>query len=355
MRWRSFILLALLVSEGSFAAASAQPQVIDGGLAEDSQSATRVVHVHVPDPLIPASTTATMETPDRSADEPVSGDVPGSPALLKTVSWTVPEPMKVETLAQKWGLREAKLRELNPQLEGRATVQPGDELVVFTWQSDQTTESIGAPHRGRLAHGIPMPEGTPWRLRDRRIRAYGAVGTVRSLVQAFTAYGEIHPDGPPIHVGELSYRKGGRAWPHRSHRTGRDVDIGYIMQPGVLGERHWARADEKTLDVERTWTLIKALGETGRVQRMFISSRLQKVLKKYARTVETDEVLGQYFRTPGAGPAQRYLITHENGHRDHLHVRFRCDAADRRCRGRGPFPIEPAPASIGASLSTAAP
>ncbi|MEM6993663.1 MAG: penicillin-insensitive murein endopeptidase [Myxococcota bacterium] len=320
MRWRSIILLALLVSEGSFATASdAQPQPLNEGM----QTMRRVIVVDVPDPIAPA--------PPVAADD----------APRTTVQWTVTEAMPVAALAKQWGLAETSLREMNPTLPSVA--QPGTRLVVFQEDPEAPTESVGSPNRGRLRHGMPMPEGPYWRLRDRRIRAYGTEGTVRSLVTAFNAYGAAHPDGPPIHIGELSSRRGGRAWPHVSHRSGRDVDIGYVMKPGTLGERHWRRADETTLDVEKTWTLVKAIGDTGRVQRIFMSSKLQRIIKAYAKTVDSEETVAQYFRTPGAGPRQRYLITHENGHRDHMHVRFRCDPEDRRCRGHGLFPIEPPP------------
>ncbi len=324
MRWRSIVLLALLASEGRMATASeAQVQP----LAEEIPEQVRLVNVEIPDAVVPV------------VEPPVAAD-----ALdLSEVRWTVGAAMPVPALAKLWGMRVPALLQMNPALADVAVAQPGTSLVVFVADDDAKTESVGSPHRGRLTNGIPLPEGPHWRLRARRIRAYGAEGTVRSLVTAFNAYGAAHPDGPPIHIGELSYRKGGRAWPHVSHRTGRDVDIGYVMKPGTLGERHWKRADETTLDVEKTWTLIKAIGDTGRVQRMFVSAKLQHIIKAYARTVDSDEEVAKYFRTPGAGPQQRYLITHENGHRDHLHVRFRCDPEDRRCRGHGLFPIDPPP------------
>ena len=338
MRWRSIIILGLLATEGTIATArEAQPQLPETLVVDEP----RVVVVNVPDRIVPTAV-------------PMTPDVP--PVDLDEVTWTVTDSAPLPMVAQLWGVSATRLREYNPGIDDVAVVQAGTTLAVFRTDPEAPTESVGSPHRGRLKNGIPLPEGPYWRLRDRRIRAWGAEGTIRSLVHAFNVYGQTHPDGPPIHVGELSARKGGRAWPHVSHRTGRDVDIGYVMKPGTLGERHWRSANEDTLDVEKTWTLIKAIGDTGRVQRIFISSKLQKLLKAHARTVDTPETVAQYFRTPGAGPKQRYLITHENGHRDHLHVRFRCDPEDRRCRGHGLFPIERAPAPEAAgSLTNAAP
>lgn len=351
MRWRHYILLALLVSEGSAATASESVSPADAVLELDAaqgldEGRDRVVLVNIPDAVVATEPTETVEPVVAASQDELA---------LETVTWTVGVSLPLPILAQTWGTTANALAELNPELTEVAVVQSGTAVKVFAAASDKPTQSVGMPNRGRLRNGIPMPEGEYWRLRDRRIRAYGAEGTIRSLVSAFTAYGQAHPDGPPIHLGEISYRKGGRAWPHVSHRTGRDADIGYVMKPGTLGKRHWKRADENTLDAAKTWTLIKALGDTGRVQRIFISSKLQRVLKAYAATVVDEQELAKYFRIPGLGAKQRYLITHENGHRDHLHVRFRCDPEDRRCHGHGLFPIEPPPPAAAGRTTVAAP
>lgn len=258
---------------------------------------------------------------------------------LDEVRWTAHAGMRVSDLAMRWGVRTSKLLALNPELKGSqaSRVEAGQQLVVFRVDPETPTQSIGAPNRGRLRAGIPLPEGPYWKMRDHRPRAYGTVWTVESLLEAFHAYGEAFPEGPPVHLGEISARGGGRARPHVSHRTGRDVDIGYILRPGALGDRHWRAATEETFDAEKNWFLIKALVDTGRVHSIFVSSRLQRLLIEEARKTLTEEELAPYFRYAQADSDDRPLISHWRGHRDHMHVRFKCEPDNRRCQANSRY------------------
>lgn len=251
------------------------------------------------------------------------------------VHWTVEQAERLEMVASRWGFKAKALIELNPELDLRrsSTVEPGTTLRVYESDDERPTRSIGSPNKGRLQNGLPMPEGPYWTLRDRRTRAYGATNAVESMLEAFTRYGEAFDGAPPVSVGELSARQGGRAAPHRSHRTGRDVDLGYVLNDGVERER-WARADEKNFDAEKNWFLIKALVDTGEVQSIFISSRLQRLLRPVARRELDDAEMARYFRVSWSDPQQAPIISHEDGHRDHMHVRFRCEAGNGRCRSR---------------------
>lgn len=317
MRWRPILLLALVAAEGATATASEPPLAEAPAVEIVTAPEVRVIHVPPLESLTPA--TSSMSS---AFDE-----------ALREIEWTVSTSSTVSNLGFSWGMTVDRLVRLNPTLEGAEHVQAGTRLVVYRDDPEEPTRSIGRPNHGKLSNGMPLPEGESWRLRDRRVRDYGTRLTVRSLVQAFARYGRLHPDGPKIHVGEISTRKGGRVFPHKSHRTGRDVDIGYILKPGVLGEHYWRRATPEMLDVERTWTLIESIVQSGDVQKIFVSSRLQKPLREHAKARLSQAEFGKYFRIPGGGSGQRYLISHENGHRDHFHVRFGCESGDRRCRG----------------------
>jgi murein endopeptidase len=318
------------------------PFVIAGGAAVASQSSTASVgssaeaalFVEDVEPLAPAAPPV-MEFPERGLGLVVPAEAPeDEPRLeLDEVRWTVPSRMRVRRLAMRWGVRTSALLALNPELDDpQGWVEPAQRLLVFRADPDTRTQSIGAPNRGRLRAGIPLPEGPHWKMRDHRPRAYGTPWTVESLVHAFVAYGEAFPEGPPVHLGEISARRGGRARPHVSHRTGRDVDIGYILRPGALGDRHWAAATEETFDAEKNWFLIKTLVETGRVQTIFMSSRLQRLLIEEARKELDEEALATYFRYARVESDERPILVHWRGHRDHMHVRFKCHPDDRRCR-----------------------
>lgn len=253
---------------------------------------------------------------------------------LDEVEWTVPKTMAVADLASQWGMPAKRLRRLNPSLRGKTRANGGDRLTVFAHDDETPPQSVGAPNRGKLVNGIPLPEGDAWRLRQRRARVYGSTTMVQSMLKAFEAYGAAYPDGPEIRLGDLSHRKGGRLSPHVSHRTGRDVDIGYILYPDKRGERYWQNAKEDSFDAEKNWYLIKALVETGRVQQIFMSARLQKLVMPLAEKELSEAEMARYFRRANPDPRSPSVIKHWKGHLDHMHVRFTCEPENRRCISR---------------------
>ncbi len=273
------------------------------------------------------------ELDDSAETEAVAGlAIPGARPAPREVLWTVDQPQTVNDLAIKWGVRTEHLVELNPKLANRGTVQTGERYLVFRENPAEPTKSIGAPNRGRLANGLPLPEGEYWEFRPSRRRSYGTPITIESLVSAFEAYGEAYPDADPIRIGEISAKTGGRAHPHKSHRTGRDVDIGYVLRDPP--EEGWRHATAKDFDVARNWTFIKALAATGQVQQIFVSSSLIELLRKHAAKEMTDEEMAQFFWMKDGGPQQTPLLKHQNGHRDHMHVRFACNDDNKHCRSK---------------------
>lgn len=327
VRLRSLLFLVpLLVSEGSLATAS-EPL----GSIEVEPPRLVVVPALPSEPWVPA----TAATPAQAPPEEEADPEPGlAPMPLHEVQWTVPQGERRGLLASRWGMMERTLVALNPALQGVETVPAGLRLRVYRYDDERPTRSIGAPNKGRLQHGLPMPEGPYWKLRDRRTRAYGATNAIQAMVTAFTRYGEAFEGAaPPVSVGEISGPRGGRAHPHSSHRSGRDVDIGYVLLPGTEGEQ-WKRANAENFDAEKNWALIKSLVETGEVQTIFVSSKLQRMLEPVARQDVGEAELGRYFWRPGGGPEQDPILRHWDGHRDHMHVRFRCEPGNHRCRSQ---------------------
>jgi murein endopeptidase len=290
-----------------------------------------------PDPVAPAlGAVEPLDLEPRfTFDAPIVPRAAEPVIELDKVRWTVPTTMKVLDLAKQWGVRTKMLAELNPTLQGSKRVGAGQQLVVYDRAVSPAPQSVGAPNRGRLLGGVPLPEGDHWTVRDHRNQIWGTRYTVEALLMAFDAYGREHPDGPSIRLGDISFRRGGRISPHVSHRTGRDVDIGYVTVPDQLKDRYWQNANAESFDVERNWTLVRALIETGRVQQIFMSVRLQKLLLERAKQDLTPEQLADYFRIANADHHERSIIKHWKGHRNHMHVRFRCEPGNSRCRARG--------------------
>lgn len=344
MRLRAIVptVPLLLVTGGWWAApTSTESAVLQAGallsVAERSASARELVDAGDVDADVNVGATTAVTIPVVSADVGVASSLVPEPVEdeLAVVQWTLPRDMRFNEVALNWGMWPDDLRALNPEHADTASFASGTALVVHRADPREPTMSIGAPNRGRLRAGIPLPEGDHWRLREHRPRGYGAKHTISALLTAFRAYGETHPDGPQIRIGEISKRTGGRVRPHVSHRSGRDVDIGYVMKPSPLDEEHyWRRATAKTMDAAKTWTLVKELVATGQVQRIFISAKLQRVIAAEAAKELTPEELNLMFDAVNPDPRVMTLVAHEHGHMDHMHVRFKCERGNIRCRAR---------------------
>ena len=256
-------------------------------------------------------------------------------APLRDVFWTATEPRTPQQLAADWGIQLSILTELNPDLDPAARLAGGTQLRVYQYDPEQPPQSIGTPNRGKLRNGMPLPEGDSWRLRPVRRRAYGTELTVTSLVDAFQSYGQQFPDGPKIRVGEIAKRMGGRVSPHASHRSGRDVDIGYVFRGDDNGEDRWRSMHERNFDAEKNWFLIQEILKSGNVQTIYISKKLQKLLHKEAARTLSEPELAALFEYPRTEASPHATLQHWRGHSDHMHVRFACEPGNRRCRSRG--------------------
>ncbi|HWB78403.1 MAG TPA: penicillin-insensitive murein endopeptidase [Nannocystaceae bacterium] len=252
---------------------------------------------------------------------------------LDVVRWTVDERSSVAVVAGNWGMWPVDLRELNPELGDREWIEAGTQLVVHRANPHKPTLSCGRPNKGHLVEGIPLPEGDDWKIRVHRPRVFGSRTTIESLLTAMRSYAAADPDAPEVRLGEISRRRGGRSNPHVSHRSGRDVDIGYVMRPSVQDSKNWWRtATPKNIDALRTWKLMKALIATGEVQQIFMSAKLQRVVaREAAKELPADEV-ERMFSATNFDPKVHTIVRHEHGHRDHFHVRFACEDGNIRCR-----------------------
>lgn len=153
--------------------------------------------------------------------------------------------------------------------------------------------------------------------------------------------------GARLAVGELSAPKGGRIAGHRSHQSGRDVDIGFYMTTADGQPYHgWAFAEFNgrgvgtgpnamlRFDDARNWELVKKLvsDAEARVQYIFVGRKLRQRLLSYARATgappRTIERAAAVMTQPAVG----------HPHRNHFHVRIYCPPADRpRCRDQAPY------------------
>ncbi len=195
--------------------------------------------------------------------------------------------------------------------------------------------SIGRASRGRLLHGVPL-EDSDWLSTHDRGSRYGTAELVGLIEHAARKVAHAYP-GAVLQVGDLSRKKGGRLRPHRSHRTGRDADVGfYVMdEHGMPAQaprflrmnakgRGVYRGTTYQLDDAKNWALIEALLDYphARVQYIFVARSLRKrLLKEGERQGATEEILElarKVVQQPSRGSA----------HRTHFHLRIHCPEDD---------------------------
>ena len=193
-----------------------------------------------------------------------------------------------------------------------------------------------SPSRGpALTAAVPMPPGKGYYLKNPD-ESWGTARTIRALRAAFAAFREKHPESADIVLGDISLPKGGYFPPHRSHRDGRDVDIG-LMATQNRRLTHFARLDHRTLDREKTWDLVEALLETGEVELILLDRSHQRLLHRVAkRRGYSEQRLSRLFQWPRSRRTRVGLIRHARGHDDHLHVRFREAPAPVAAAPEGP-------------------
>lgn len=214
--------------------------------------------------------------------------------------------------------------------------------------------TIGTPSQGVLRGGTQLPPSGPgWKWLRPVGGQYHGLPRFVSAIQRVAEQVQQHRPGPPLVVGDLSAKFGGKIDRHASHRTGRDVDFLFytttpegvpVESPGFLkfGPDGLAFLPERLggpeyvrLDVERQWLLTKALLENAdaNVQWIFVSEPVEALLIEYARARGEDPDL--VFR------ALSVMKQPSNGlpHDDHFHVRTAClpDEALAGCEGGGPY------------------
>ncbi len=209
------------------------------------------------------------------------------------------------------------------------------------------TGSVGLPHSGFLTGGRELPkEGHGYRWKSDADRHWGLPRLISMLEEAAGAVADARPGSQPVFVGDISAKGGGALLPkHRSHRTGRDVDVLFFattlegvpvpnpafVKFGADGLGVTAAGRFVRFDVPRNWLFIRALVESkhGHVQWIFISRVLEALLVEHAIA------LGE----PPSLIARAQTVMQQPGdslpHDDHIHLRLACEPEElaRGCSG----------------------
>ncbi len=220
------------------------------------------------------------------------------------------------------GLQKGKLKD---RLTANArSLRAGDRLVVLVDVEAQPEFAPAEVSTGVLRASVKLSSDSKHYLVKRPNLAYGTARTIKAIKAAISRYKQRKPRGPRVHVGDISKKGGGKLKPHRSHQKGVDVDIGLVHKGMLAGEKRFVAANPQTLDVARTWALIKAFADTKEVRAVFLDYDVQKTLYEYARrTGVRSDTLDELFQYPRGKGHAHGLIRHWRGHKNHFHVRFR--------------------------------
>lgn len=210
---------------------------------------------------------------------------------------------------------------------------------------------VGTPGAGWVPAGVCLRDEGPGfvRARPRESTCFGTERLVRAIERASAAVSQRFGPAVSARIGDLGAPLGGAHPRHRSHRSGRDVDVLYfhldasgepVAPSGFVAlDRFGIGRDSRTrslvsLDVARTWTFVRSLlrdRETP-VQWIFCSNGVKRLLLEHAATEETDAAL----------LVRASIVLHQPTaaapHDDHMHIRLACTADERAlgCYDYGP-------------------
>lgn len=241
----------------------------------------------------------------------------------------------VGSIAKRLGVKTRNLRRWN-RLKKKRKLKLGQKLKFKGVRV--STESVGRPNKGKLIHGINLDpdgdnQGLGWSVNASRSTIWGTPETIRAIKRCGRYYRSFFPIGKSasIPVGSISKRDGGPIGKHKSHQSGRDVDIGFIRKkpppPGIF-----VNTSAKQLDLYKQWVVTKCFLDNPETKMIIIERSLVRALRRYikriykTRPAKLKKYLAFFPRKKG-----RAVILPDNDHKSHMHVRFHCPKNDRRC------------------------
>lgn len=221
------------------------------------------------------------------------------------------------------------------------TAQPATiawSRVTQPTKTGDVARSIGTYTAGCLRGAVSLPEnGTGYQLmRLSRNRVYGhpdLINFIKHIGQAAA----LQQWGVLL-IGDLGQPRGGPTLTgHRSHQTGLDVDIWYLLSD--VAAMRSLRFDER-----ETWSAPSVLfHKSDQINPAQWSIAHGQLLEAAARSPEVERI----FVHPGV---KRQLCTRKTahdwlnkirpwwGHDDHFHVRLKCPLNNPDCRGQEAIP-----------------
>lgn len=187
--------------------------------------------------------------------------------------------------------------------------------------------SIGSPNRGRLSGGVQLPDSDLYTVR-RPEESWGSSHTILQLQTAIADFRRDSGYAGELLIGAISLEHGGRFRPHRSHQSGRDVDIRLPKRSGASRKSD----SQNDIDWGASWQLIQSFAETGEVEYIFLDYNRQKRLLEAAKDAgATRSEIEKMIQYPRGRSKNAGIVRHAEGHLIHIHVRIKCPQTQARC------------------------
>ncbi|MBI5527822.1 MAG: penicillin-insensitive murein endopeptidase [Deltaproteobacteria bacterium] len=200
--------------------------------------------------------------------------------------------------------------------EVRYTKDITDAELLRRWKEEPASlgsMSVGVARTGRLLNGVQFPDGKNWIVVE-PAKAWGTRETVDFIVAAVNAVAEKFPGTHPMRINHMSRRDGGYIRPHKTHQSGRDVDLGFYTG----GEEARAGIRLESMDLPRNWALVKAFITLADVEAILINRKGAKKIYDFACSIGEDRAwLNRVFNA-----GEDSIVKGVRRHRDHFHVRF---------------------------------
>lgn len=258
-------------------------------------------------------------------------------AITSALRHVVASGETLSAIAKQYDTSIAAIQKRN-HIDG-SIIRPGQELEVIPGKNGSGRpiigQSRGVPHRGQLLNGVQLPPSSAY-FRRRPHRAWGATHVVHHIKRATSVVAAKHK----VHklaLGDISAKKGGFIDQHRSHQSGRDVDLGFYFNKQPTGyPESFVVGNAKNLHLAANWLLVSTLAATrkqnGGVSKIFLDYDVQGILYRYAKKRGVPQrTLDGMFQYPNGRDSASGFIRHEKGHDDHYHVRFKCPTGDSSC------------------------
>ena len=275
-----------------------------------------------------AAAAAELKTPDGSkwtpdlrddagpqqATDGAQGAAHSMRAATHDAKYVVKPGETLRTIAYRYCTSPAALAVVNNlpfDAQHEATIKPGQTISIPI----QFRAPVGFKEGEQLTTGPGVwsqkTDGSNW----------GRPQMVHMLRTVFRDMQKHWPQRHPALVGSLSRPGGGRLGHHKSHRSGQDVDIGYLTQSA--NRDRWGNPSVQEIDWQRMWFVVDTLERSGQIAAIYMAPQLQRQLYKYASEHgESEARLEHIFQYGPKGSKGDTLIRFAAGHRDHFHVRF---------------------------------